>query len=69
MKRIYETVVYDGATKVWRIWNITTATVYSGHFDTEAEAYADIEDGEERAGAIVTRVPRTTIIELLAGNQ
>ncbi len=57
MKRfIYEMATYDGARKVWRVLNINTGTVYSGHSETLEEANASIEDGKERAGMIVKMV-------------
>lgn len=63
--KIYETVIYDGALKVWRVWNITTATVYSNSHKTEKEAYASIEDGATRGGNTVIRVQRHEILQLL----
>lgn len=55
-KFIYEMAVYCGRTKVWRVLNINTGTVYSSEFGTIGEANASIEDGEPRAGLIVKRV-------------
>lgn len=66
---IYETVVYCGRLKEWRIWNITTATVYSSSFETQEAAYEAIEDGVVRAGAVVKRVRREDIIEMLDGRK
>ena len=65
MPKIYETVVYCGRLKEWRIWNITTATVYSSSFETQDAAYDAIEDGVERSGHVVKRVRREDIIEIL----
>lgn len=65
-KHIYETVVFDGAMKVWRVWNITTGTVYSNSYETETEAYSDIEDGAVRGDAKVVMISRIEILQLLA---
>ena len=54
---ILETVVYDGAIKVWRVLNLNTGTVYSMHYDSQVEALNSIEDGAMRAGQLVKRVP------------
>ncbi len=62
---IYETATYCGRLKEWRILNINTGTVYSSHFNTEEGAYHAIEDGVERAGAVVKRVKREEIIKVL----
>jgi len=53
---IWETVVYCGRLKEWRILNLLSGTVYSNHYNTREEAYAAIEDGTERDGKIVKRV-------------
>lgn len=52
-KFIYETVVYCGRTKVFRVLNLNTGTVYCLEYETLEEAEATIEDGVERAGCIV----------------
>jgi hypothetical protein len=53
MRNIHEVPVYDGKTKVWRILNISTGTIYSGDDPTEEAALRAIEDGKQRAGATV----------------
>ncbi len=50
---IYETLVYCGRLKVWRILNLNSATVYSMEYETEELARADIKDGEKRGDRIV----------------
>ena len=62
---IFETAVYCCRLKEWRILNVNTATVYSGKYESEGEALADIEDGEQRAGKTVKRVPLKGLHELL----
>jgi hypothetical protein len=52
-KFIYETVVYCGRTKVWRVLNLNTGTVYSLDYEEKQQAIDSIEDGKERAGYIV----------------
>lgn len=58
---IYELVVYCGSTKVFRVLNLATGTVYSNTYDTFEEASASIEDGETRSGKVVKR---TTLQEI-----
>lgn len=58
---IYELVVYCGSTKVFRVLNLFTGTVYSNTYDTFDEASASIEDGVIRAGKVVKR---TTLEEI-----
>ena len=53
MKRIYEVPVYCGSQKVWRILNLNTGTIYSMDYDTEEQAFANIEEGEQRGDHIV----------------
>jgi hypothetical protein len=62
---IYETAVYCGSLKVWRIFHLLSGTLYSSDFETEEAALATIEDGEERAGKIVKRVRLRDISNLL----
>jgi hypothetical protein len=62
---IFETVVYDGRLKEWRIWNICTGSVYSSDFQSEQLAYNAIEHGTERDGKIVVRVTQEEILDLL----
>ena len=61
---IYEVVVYCGATKVFRVLNLSTGTVYSCDYDTFDEAFASIKDGEIRSGKVVKR---TTLEEINKG--
>jgi hypothetical protein len=65
MPFIYETVVYCGRMKHFRILNINTGTVYASDFPTRKEAEDAIEDGKERAGCIVYRVTMTNITSAL----
>lgn len=58
---IYELVVYCGSTKVFRVLNLSSGTVYSNTYNTFDEASASIEDGEVRAGKLVKR---TTLEEI-----
>jgi len=56
---IYETVVWDGAMKVYRIVNLSIRPdmfMYSMYYDTLQEALDGIEDGVERDGKIVKRI-------------
>lgn len=50
---IIETVVRDGASKKYRILNLSTGTVYSSSFDSHLEAQDSIEHGQIRAGFLV----------------
>ena len=67
MNFIYETVVYCGARKVFRILNLMSGTIYSMDFETQEEAFAAAlkEDGKERAGKIVKVVRLPQIVEAL----
>lgn len=65
---IFETAVYCGRLKEWRILNLNTATVYSGKYESEAEAMADIKDGEVRGDRTVKKVWLAQIA-LLLGRQ
>lgn len=62
MEHIYETAVYDGRTKEWRILNLNTGTVYAGTDDTEYKALKSIKNGERRAGKVVQRIPRARLL-------
>lgn len=62
---IYETAVYDGRTKEWRILNLSTGTVYSGSFDDRNKALAAIEDGASRADKVVKRITLEEIVARL----
>lgn len=67
---IFEMVVYCGALKEWRILNITTGSLYSMSYETQAEAEAGIKSGENRANEgekpkIVKRVCIGTLRSLL----
>ena len=53
---IWETAVYDGAIKKWRIVNLTAGTIYSTEFDTEEGALLAIADGEVRGKETVRMV-------------
>jgi hypothetical protein len=61
MKFIFEMAIYCGRMKEWRILNITTGSVYSMSYDTEADASKNIEDGKVRAGCRVVRVTRADV--------
>ena len=56
MHRIYETPVYDGRTKVWRILNLNSGSVYSTEYPSQVDALNIIEGGTVRAGAVVTHI-------------
>lgn len=60
---IYETVIFDGRIKTWRIFNITTGSVYSKDYETEKDAYNDIEDGTIRNEYTVKKLTRERILE------
>jgi hypothetical protein len=62
MKYIYETAIYDGRWKHWRILNLNTLSAYSTEFESEDAALAAIEDGQKRAGKIVKRVRARDLI-------
>lgn len=62
---IYEVAVFDGRMKDWRVLNLTTGTIYSPRYVTEAEANEAINDGEVRAGATVKRIDRKEIVQKL----
>ena len=53
---IYETAVYCGSQKEWRILNLNSGTIYSMAYESEELALNAIEDGEKRAGHIVKRI-------------
>lgn len=53
MNFIYETAVYCGRTKVWRVLNLNTGTVYSVEYESRSLALASIEDGTVRGSAVV----------------
>lgn len=61
MKYLYETAVYDGAMKYWRILNLNTGTVYSSNFPTIEKAEAAIDEDAVRDGKIVKRVAMNDI--------
>ena len=50
---IYETVVYCGRTKIWRVLNLNTMSIYSMDYETEQEAIDSIEDGKQRSDKTV----------------
>jgi hypothetical protein len=54
---IFETVIYDGGMKEFRVLNLMTGTFYCVKYDTYEEAWNSIEDGVERAGHIVKAIP------------
>lgn len=56
MKFIYEMPVFDGGTKVWKILNLTTGSIYSKDYKTEQLASDAIEHGQNRANATVCRI-------------
>jgi hypothetical protein len=68
MKFIYETAIYDGRDKNWRILNLSTGSVYSSSFPNEQDALDAIEDGENRDGHIVWRVTIAAIRKNLPQN-
>jgi len=53
---IYEMVVFCGRTKVFRILNISTGSLYSMDFKTQKEAEDAIDSEKERNGKTVQRV-------------
>ena len=63
MSPIFETAVFDGAGKRWRILNLATGTVYASDFDTQDEALAAIEDGQVRGSR---RCRRATLGQIAA---
>lgn len=65
MNFIYETAVYCGRTKVWRVLNLNTGTVYSAEYPTQLAALESIEDGTLRATAVVHRVVLKDIVTTL----
>lgn len=60
---IYETVIFDSRIKTWRIFNITTGSVCSTDYETEKDAYDDIEDGQIRDEHTVKKLKRERILE------
>lgn len=62
---IYELPVYDGRTKVYRVLNLSTGTVYSPSYETLTEAIASIEAGQRRGDGIVVAVTLDIIISSL----
>lgn len=60
---IYETVIFDGRIKTWRIFNITTGSVYSKDYETEKNAYDDIEDGQIRDEHTVKKLTRGQLLD------
>ena len=62
---IYETAIYDGALKNWRVLNLSTGTFYSNRYETQEEAEASLENGAERAGHTVIRVSRLALMGAL----
>jgi len=62
MGYIYETVIYDGGMKQWRILNLSTLTFYNMKYDTKEEAEEAIEHDTIRAGSTVRRVRQSEII-------
>jgi len=64
MTFIYETPVYCGRTKVWRVLNLNTGTVYSSEYESRAKAMESIEVGVFR-GAVVKAVPVEEVVATL----
>lgn len=64
---VYETAVYDGQTKSWRILNICTGTVYASHFKTKEDAEANImldsEKGVSPSSHVVYLVPISEVLK------
>lgn len=60
---IYETVIFDGRIKTWRIFNITTGSVYSKDYETEKDAYDEIEDGKMRDEYTVKKLTRDQLLD------
>ena len=52
---IYEMPVYCGRTKVWRVLNLSSLTVYSGDYEDREAAFLSIRDGEERCGDAIIK--------------
>lgn len=68
MKSVYETVVYDGATKVFRVLNINTGLIYNMNFKDKAKAEAAIDDGCIRYDMTVKSVSLSDVQTLLIAN-
>lgn len=62
---IYETVIYDGALKNYRVLNLNTGTFYSMSFDSFEIANQAIKNGETRAGQTVKRTELREILQAL----
>jgi len=62
---IYETAVYCGRLKEWRVLNLNTDTIYTRGYDSEELALDSIDSGEIRSGKIVKRLSLREIFELV----
>lgn len=62
---IYETVVFDGRTKDFRVLNLNTGTVYSLPYKDFDAAVASIIVGEVRGSKTVTYIPLESINNIL----
>lgn len=58
---IYETIVYCGRLKMFRILNLNSGTIYSMEYETEGEARNNIIDGEIRLGKPVKFIALSTL--------
>jgi hypothetical protein len=65
MDKIYETVVYCGRMKEYRILNLTTGSIYSMSYEDSGSAFKDINDEEMRFGKRVTRLRLENVQEIL----
>jgi len=61
-RMIYETAVYCGRLKEWRVLNLNTGTIYSMRYETEDEALASIDHGKKR---VEMRVCRMILFDIL----
>ncbi len=64
-KFIYETAIYDGRMKNWRVLNLNTGTFYTQEYDERGKAESSIEDGEKRGEYTVKAVPLSSTLRLL----
>lgn len=62
---IYEMPVYDGRLKEWRVLNILTGSIYSGHYDNMNDAYKSINEGELRTNRLVKAVTLAEVKALI----
>jgi hypothetical protein len=66
---IFETVIYDGGMKEWRILNLNTGSFYSMHFSTFDKAKESVAVGEMRSGLEVKFIEVHDIARILGSAQ